>query len=296
MTARPPASLIYNPKAGRRRHGDTLEAILAQLKVAYEIVATPTSAPRDAIRLAREAAARGEAAVFAWGGDGTIREAAEGLIRSPTALGVLPGGTFNVVALALGLPRRDPVTAAQRLASAKPDARDVGFIEETPFLMQATMGFDGYAMSALRPEMKAKYGMAGASIDVAGALLRYSFPWFDVVVDGRTHTVTGAAYVNMAEYGGAFEVVPGARWDDGRAHALLYTGRSRFAAARLAIGIAMRRHHRDRNVRIVEATTLEIPEGSSPCIQTDGDFWKGPRPARCRLAASALRVLVPAPR
>ena len=53
--------------------------------------------------------------VFSFGGDGTAREVAAGLLGGPAALGVLPGGTANLLALALGLPR-DPVAAAAALA------------------------------------------------------------------------------------------------------------------------------------------------------------------------------------
>ncbi len=51
--------------------------------------------------------------VFAFGGDGTMREAAAGLLGSPAALGLIPGGTANVLGLALGLPR-DPVARGRR--------------------------------------------------------------------------------------------------------------------------------------------------------------------------------------
>ena len=55
--------------------------------------------------------------VFAYGGDGTAREVAAGLLGGPAALGVLPGGTANLLALSLGLPR-DPVAAAAALPRA----------------------------------------------------------------------------------------------------------------------------------------------------------------------------------
>ncbi len=164
MAARPRAALIYNPQAGRRRHGRTIEGITSALGAAYEISASPTRGPEDAITLARAAASRGDAAVFAWGGDGTIREVVEGILGSDVVLGVLPGGTFNVVALAVGLPRH-PIKAAAALARAKPSPRDVGLIASTPFLMQATAGLDGFLMHHLRADLKARLGKTGVVID-----------------------------------------------------------------------------------------------------------------------------------
>lgn len=231
--------------------------------------------------------------MFAWGGDGTVREVVEGLLGSPAHLGVLPGGTFNVVALAVGLPR-DPVRAANVLCRATPRLRDVGLIAETPFLMQATAGFDGFLMHHLRPDLKARLGVAGAVVDGIRALARYRFPRFRVSVDGAEHEVTGAGFVNMTEYAGRYHFVPGARWDDGRAHALLYTGRTRLAAIRFAIDLALGRHHLRRDVVIAEARTMTIMESPEVHVQTDGDAWRGRLPAVCRLSAEQIQVLIPA--
>src|SRR6185295_10693296 len=73
-------------------------------------VATRPAYPGHATELAREQGRELEV-VFVFGGDGTMREAAAGLLGSPAALGLIPGGTVNVLGLSLGLPR-EPVAAA----------------------------------------------------------------------------------------------------------------------------------------------------------------------------------------
>lgn len=292
MLVRPRASLIYNPNAGRRRHGRTIEGIKAALGQAYELSIAPTSGPKEAIRLARDAAVRGDAAVFAWGGDGTIREVVEGILGSRVMLGVLPGGTFNVVARAVGLPR-SPVEAAGALAKATPSPRDVGLIETTPFLMQATAGLDAFIMHHARPDMKARFGMAGVVIDAFRVFSRYRFRPFEVEVDGEAHLVTGAAFVNMTEYAGRYHFVPGGRWDDGVGHALLYRGRTHLQALRFAISLAFGRHHLRREVTIRSATSMTIRPSSGLHLQTDGDPWMGALPATCRLSGDRIQVLIP---
>jgi len=289
---RPRASLIYNPNAGRRRHDRTIEGIKAALAGAYELSITPTGGPKEAISLARNAAARGDAAVFAWGGDGTIREVVEGILGSPVMLGVLPGGTFNVVALAVGVPRA-PVEAAAALATATPSARDVGLIETTPFLMQATAGLDAFIMHHARADMKARFGMAGVVIDAFRVFRRYRFRPFEVEVDGEVHLVTGAAFVNMTEYAGRYHFVPGGRWDDGVGHALLYKGRTHLQAVRFAISLAFGRHHLRPEVTIRRASVLTIRPSPDLYLQTDGDPWTGSLPATCRLSPDRIQVLFP---
>lgn len=288
-----PATLIYNPKAGRRRHAGALDGIVAVLGRRWTTTIRATEGPGDATALAREAAARGDEAVFAWGGDGTIREVTEGLLGSPAALGVLPGGTFNVVALALGLPRTQPLEAAGALLGAEAAPRDAGLLGSTPFVMQATFGFDGFLMRRLSADRKARYGIAGSVIDALRAFRDYRFPWFDVVVGGAPHRVTGAGFVNMAEYAGPFQFVPGARWDDRKGHVLLYSGRSHFAALRFALGLARGRHHRGPHVRIQEADELVVLAGDSVWGQVDGDPWRGSLPVRCRIADERIQVLIP---
>jgi diacylglycerol kinase family enzyme len=290
--ARPPATLVYNPNAGRRRHARTIDGIKAALETRYQLAIVPSEGPQSAIALARAAARGGAEAVFAWGGDGTVREVVEGILGSPVVLGVLPGGTFNVVAKAIGLPG-DPVRAAAALTTATPKARDVGLIGDTPFLMQAIAGLEGFIMHHLRAEMKARLGYAGASFDALRAFSRYRFEPFTVEVDGATYEVTGASFVNMTEYALQYHFVPGARWDDGRAHVLLYTGRTHLSALMFSLGIALGRHHRRADVLIREATSMTIHAGPSVHVQTDGDPWKGPLPTTCRLSPDRIQVLIP---
>src|ERR1700687_3642851 len=101
------AALIYNPIAGRGRLERVLEAVLRTCRrEGFELDPVPPAAPGQATDLAGELAREGRVeAVFALGGDGTAREVACGLLGSQTRLGILPGGTANLMALALGLPR-----------------------------------------------------------------------------------------------------------------------------------------------------------------------------------------------
>src|SRR5579864_2134994 len=76
-----------------------------------------TSRRGHATRLAQGAAAEGIDVVVALGGDGTLNEAANGLAGTPTALGVLPGGSTNVFARSIGF-TNDPIEATGELLAA----------------------------------------------------------------------------------------------------------------------------------------------------------------------------------
>src|SRR5436305_5906180 len=128
------AALIYNPRSGRQRHARVLDAILSTLRAGgFDIEPTPTEGAGHATELGREKGREVEV-VFAFGGDGTMREVAAGLLGSPAALGVIPGGTANLLGLALGLPR-DPVAAAAVLPALPVRPFDVGLAVGVPYLM-----------------------------------------------------------------------------------------------------------------------------------------------------------------
>ena len=101
----PKTKLIYNPHAGSGNKTMLLQDIYALLyKYEIEFDAAPTQKPGDARRIAREAAAEGYERILVAGGDGTVGEAANGLIGSNVALGILPLGTYMNVARMLSIP------------------------------------------------------------------------------------------------------------------------------------------------------------------------------------------------
>ena len=95
--------VIINPVATKM--SDRLKSLVVYaLQGRYEVTAVDTQAKGHAIELCREAAAAHYDVVVAFGGDGTVNEAANGLAGSRTALTCLPGGSNNVVAKLLGSP------------------------------------------------------------------------------------------------------------------------------------------------------------------------------------------------
>lgn len=286
--------LIYNPTAGRRRHREQLGALTAALATGgRRVEVVPTAAPGHATRLAREAAAAGAGAVFVFGGDGTVREAAAGLLGTGVPLGVVPGGTANVLAHALGLPP-DPLAAAHALSVAEPRPFDVGVCGATPFLMMASAGFDAHLLARLDPRLKARFGKAGIALQALAELARYRCPRLALTADGEPLEATFAAVANIPFYGGRFVLAPGARWDDRRLDLVYFTGDGRAALVGFALALARGRHLARADVvrRAVDEVTLEGPPGTA--IQVDGDVCREPLPVRIALAPERLTVLAPA--
>ena len=157
--------IIVNPAAGRPR---AAERRLRRFVAALErqgcrvMLRRAGSCLGDAERLAREAESDFDAIVAA-GGDGTLNAVVNGLIGSPTPIGVLPLGTVNVLAREIGLPRRSEELASL-IVESPVRAIWPGRIAGRAFLMMASAGFDSETVAAVHPVLKARAG-------------RFAFAW-----------------------------------------------------------------------------------------------------------------------
>jgi diacylglycerol kinase family enzyme len=288
------AALIYNPRSGRQRHAERLVAILATLRDGgFEVEPVPTAFAGQATALARER--REDAAVvFSYGGDGTAREVAAGLLGGEAALGVLPGGTANLLALALGLPR-EPVAAAAALRDLPARPFDVGLAGGDPFLMMVSAGLDSHVLASLDTRLKWRFGKPAILAQGLLAWWRYAYPALELVADGERLDATLAAVSNTPYYAGAYRLAPEARYDDGWLELTRFRGTGRGATLGFIRDLLRSTHlrRRDVEVRRVREVTFAAPAGA--LAQIDGDVCQERLPFTVRLAAERLLVLAPDP-
>lgn len=268
-----------------------MPGLVRELEGAFRIEATPTRGAGDAGRLAAEAAADGVDAVLTLGGDGTVREACVGLLGSDrgreVALGVLPGGTTNVLARALGLPPR-PLEAARLLGRLEAKPLDVGRCGATPFLMMASSGLDAAALRAVDPTLKATFGPAGVLLSSLSTWWSYDYAPLTVEADGVALEATFAVATNIPLYGGPYRLAPDARHDDGVLHLVLFSG-GRLETLGFAFDVFRGGHvqRADVTVRVVREAVFRGPG----CLQVDGDLCAEKLPARVTVDPARLRVL-----
>ncbi len=293
-----PAVLIVNRTAGQRsldRTVDRLSGLFAAEGLSVEPVAT--AAPGDATRLAREAAAAGAEVVFALGGDGTLREAAQGLLGTGVPLGPLPGGTANVLTFALGLPR-DPVAAARVLCRLKPRAMDVGTVGEDVFLMMVSAGLDARVLASLDPGAKRRFGRAHIAARGLVEWWGYPYPPLTVAVAGAAEPASLAVVSNIPFYGGRLRMAPAARSDDRRLDLLLFRGTGRVSTLAFAWDLVRGRHvgRADVVARTLEpGETVTLAGPPDAAVQVDGDPWPDRPPLTIGMAPERLAILAPAP-
>lgn len=136
--------LISNARAGSVSKR-TKEVIVKALQADFKLEVADTQHRSHATELATDAVDRGFDAVVAFGGDGTINETAQPLARSDVWFGFIPGGSTNVAARSLGVPR-DPVEAtafvASHIRSGTTRLVNLGRVNERYFLFCAGVGLD----------------------------------------------------------------------------------------------------------------------------------------------------------
>jgi diacylglycerol kinase family enzyme len=185
--------VIVNPYASTV--SDRLKNLVVYaLQGRYEVDAIDTQAKAHATDLCREAAEEGYDVVVAFGGDGTVNEAANGLARSDTPLTALPGGSTNVFCRTLGVPN-DVVDATEHLLGLadrfEPTRVDLGIAGERYFTFAAGVGLDASVVEQVdrHPTLKARLSewyFTGTALTTFGRRYLIRPPRVRVEAEGRS--------------------------------------------------------------------------------------------------------------
>lgn len=289
----PKVRLVWNPLA-RRLTAPKLEAAVAHLRAAgWEADLRRTEGPRHATALALQAATAGFDVVAACGGDGTVNEVVNGLAGSSTALAVVPGGTANVWAKEVGLPR-DPLRAARLIVEGERRTVDVGSAGGRRFLLMAGAGFDAHVVNRVAPTVKQRLGAASYVLQGLRELVRYQGAPQTLHLDGRecATPVFWLVLGNTRSYGGVVRITNRALVDDGLLDLCVFQQPGVFPFAFYGLGILAGRHGGARGTVWERVHVLEV-DGPPLPVQVDGEP-AGHTPMRFWAEPGALQAIVPA--
>jgi len=288
--------LVYNPTAGQRDRRAQMSALIDRQRArGLELVNAPTSGPGDATDIVRGFLGRGIDLVAVCGGDGTISEAACGLIGSDVPLAILPGGTSNVLALELGIPRALG-RAEALLRDGTPESIRFGHADGRPFLLWAGAGFDARVMANISLTWKRRFGRAGILPTALSQFLRYEFPRLEISIDGAPHAAAFAVVCRARHYAGNWVIAPRADLKNDSFEVVLFSHRNRrrllhffqqIVAGRSGHpenGLARVLRGREVGIRSLESYPVEV--------QVDGDSILT-TPLTCRLGPETVNILVP---
>jgi diacylglycerol kinase family enzyme len=319
------ALLITNPAAARTE-ALAVRAVVDTLRAGgWSVDVLATMRAGDARRFAEEARRQGYDVVVCYGGDGTAMQITAGLLGSGIPLGLVPGGTGNLLAGNLRLPR-NPVAAARAMLKAGTRPVDLGVVERSDgphyFAVAAGAGFDAELMARTRAAEKHRWKFGAYVVRALEMLPRVTSVPHRVTVDGRVHETPCAMVLvascpelappllrlraDAAPDDGELDVVAlkadgvfdslGAFWDLLRGS--LGGGDAGGAGRRRGWGNGARRAKRGANgsatgrVWFDRGTTVrvEVLEGEPRPVQLDGEA-SGATPFEVRVLPGALPVL-----
>lgn len=289
--------VIANPAARRgKRLAERARKALVSRSVQGDIVFTER--PGHAAELALAHAANYDA-VFVLGGDGTVMEVAGALAGRAVPVGVLAGGTGNLLARALGIP-----LSVRRAVPALIDGGelliDLGkFDSGGYFAIAAGVGIDAAMVAETPGWLKRRLGVLAYTIIGSRAALRAvlrnrSFH-ARVTIDGTVHERRAAA-VMIANFGAVLgnriTLGPEIRTDDGLLDACIFSPSSVRDAMRI-MGRLLRRDFRsDPCMFYAHGTSIRVETSPALPWQADGDLM-GTTPFHVVVEPRAVRLLVP---
>jgi diacylglycerol kinase (ATP) len=239
------------------------------------------------------------------GGDGTVREVAQVVVGSGVPLGLLPGGTGNLLARTLGLPIDDLGAALRVALTGTPRQVDVGRVafdvsgeDERPrervFLVMAGLGFDAAMMEGAPERLKAKVGWLAYALsglrNLRGPDVRVR-----IGVDDRPsfrRRVRTVLVGNSGKLTGGIVLMPEASVTDGWLDAVAMSPKGVLGWAAVAARVLTKGGH--ARVEHIRCRTLEVHTDRPQQAQLDGDTVGLVRAMRARVDPGALLVQMPA--
>jgi diacylglycerol kinase (ATP) len=233
-------------------------------------------------------------AIVACGGDGTVADVVTALKDGAVPVGIIPGGSTNVIARENRIPLQADAAARLIFGEHRIARLDVGRCGHRRFLHMAGAGLDSRLFAATNPALKRRLGWP-AYVPAAARNLLARPVRFTITVDGTTVHLR-SALVLVANGAGivrpSLPIYPGLRRDDGLLDVIAFTPVGPIQIGRTLFRFATRRL--DRSPYVVRLQGREIALFADPPIpyQLDGDVV-GTTPATFSVLPGAARIIVP---
>ncbi len=298
--------LIFNPNSDRGRSGQKASDLRAIVDEYGGADWVGTEHPTHAMDLAAKAGLDGYDTVVAMGGDGTVHEVINGLMRvAPNhrpKLGIVPIGSGNDFAFAAKVVM-DPMSAMQRIFSGATRAIDVGSIRDNNNRLEywnntVGIGFDG-KINIMSRKITALYGF----IMYLTATLRtvaedYESSHMKIWIDDlpmEERDVLMLTFGNGPREGGGFMTTPAAKVDDGIFDYVSIKHISRLSILQLIPKVMNGTHVSDKRVTIGTFKKIRLEADRALPIHTDGELWSpyevNTRTVEAEMMAGAVQLI-----
>ncbi|MFC4388960.1 diacylglycerol kinase [Gracilibacillus marinus] len=270
------ARIIYNPTSGREAFKKELADVLCKLEEAgYETSAHATTCEGDATKAARIAVERGFDIIIAAGGDGTINEVICGMAEQENRpkLGIIPVGTTNDFARALGIPR-DIQKAVDIILEDRVRKLDIGRVNDHYFMNIA----GGGKLTELTYEVpsKLKTMLGQLAYYLKGIEMLPSLKPTKVMIeyDGKVFEDEIMLFLvsNTNSVGGFEKIAPEAKMDDGLFDLVILKKANLAEFIRIASLATKGAHLEDSHIFYTKANRIKVTPEEKMQLNLDGEF------------------------
>jgi YegS/Rv2252/BmrU family lipid kinase len=284
--------VVANP-AIRRNISRVVDSLKQAAPAGVDIDVRITTRAGEAAELAHQHAP-GAKMVIAIGGDGTVAEVAAAVIEHGIPLGILAGGSTNIIAREMRVPTDTDAGAALILGPHRVRSIDVGHSDRRVFLHMAGAGFDSRLFARSNSRLKRRIGWL-AYLPSAARALTDKPSMVKVVVDDRTFeakspmvlVANGKSVVHPL-----MKLASGISKADGKLDVFIVTATGPVALARVLGKAALQRMDESPYVTRMSGKHIEIVADPPLPVQFDGDV-DGVTPVILDIEAAALKVVVP---
>ncbi len=285
--------LIVNP-AARRGAGMRDRALRAFVEAGVECDVMVTSAPGHAAVLAHTHAHEYNA-VFTLGGDGTVMEVLGALAHRGPPVGILAGGTGNVIARSLGIPL-NPARAVPLLLQGEEAALDMGRLGDgRRFAIGVGVGLDATMIAEAPGKLKKRLGFMAYVVGGYKAVLRNQKFALRLTVDGEVFQLTASA-VLIANFGAVLNDLvtlgKGIAHDDGQLDACVFSPQNLWDALRILWRMIRKDFSADPCLFYRSGREFRVETVPWMPSQADGELLGG-TPLTVSVEPLAGRLLVP---
>jgi diacylglycerol kinase (ATP) len=291
--------IIINPASGKSEPIlPIINETLKDSRIQWDVSVTKKDG--DCERLAREWAKKKVNAILVYGGDGTIMEAVRGMLETDVPLGILPGGSGNVLATELGI-SKDLKEACNLIVDGPHIVRpvDIARFHKKYFITRSSLGLEAEFVKGAKRETKNRFGPLAYFLGLPHALKKSHLTRYDLMIDGKPHTVRGLTCIvtNCGGVGmGDLSLDKAINVSDGLIDVIIAKRADISAFARFFASLLKKELPHDRTlVRHFQGKDIAVIASRSQTLQCDGEVLGKGNTLTAKVIPNAIHVIVPPP-
>lgn len=280
-------SVVINPTSGGGRGNRIGAKVVEQLRLSGSLArVVSANSAEETLLQTRQVMDESPDGVIAVGGDGLVHLVIQALAQSGVPLGVVPAGTGNDFARALGMPLDSPSQIVSRVLTTPPQPIDLGLANQRFFGAILSTGFDS-VVNERANSMRWPRGPMRYNVAIARELPVFKPRQYRFTIDGETFNTEAmlVAVANAASYGGGMKICPQAQVQDGWLDVLILKPLSKLDFLRVFPKVYAGTHVTHPAVVIRRARSVEI---SADAISYADGERQGALPTRVTIAENAL--------